>query len=59
MFLLATRAVRRSPCFPLGIPRWQTGKDRNFWTSAIESQKAAEDSQNEGNVNDYRWFIVL
>ena len=33
---------------------------RNFWAaSAMESQKAVEDSQNKENINDYRGFVVL
>ena len=38
----------------------RTQKIRNFWTVwAIESQKAAEDSQNEININYSRGFIML
>ena len=38
----------------------QTYKVRNFWTfSAIETQKALEDSRNKENINDSRGFIVL
>ena len=32
---------------------------RNFWAvSAMESQKAVEDSQNKENINDSRGFIL-
>ena len=35
-------------------------KVRNFWTmSAMESQKVAEDSQNNKNICDSRWSVVL
>ena len=38
----------------------RTQKIRNFWTVwAIESQKAAEDSQNKININYSRGFIML
>lgn len=33
---------------------------RNFWAvSAMESQKAVEESQNKENINDSRGFVVL
>ena len=33
---------------------------RNFWAvSAMEWQKAVEDSQNKENINDSRGFVVL
>lgn len=33
---------------------------RNFWAvSAMESQKAVENSQNKDNINDSRGFVVL
>ena len=38
----------------------RTKKIRNFWTVlAIESQKAAENSQNKININYSRGFIML
>ena len=38
----------------------RTYKVRNFWTmSAMETQKALEDSRNKENINDSRGLIVL
>ena len=38
----------------------RTNKVCNFWTmSAMESQKATEDSQTKENINDTREFFVL
>ena len=54
--------------FPALIPRkkkkntWggHSGEVHNFWTtSAIELQRAADGSQNEGNINGFRWYIAL
>ena len=61
---MATQAGKMDPsCLP-GIARFDPAQEkrnyseRDFWTmSAIESQKAAEDSQNKENINDSRGFI--